>query len=337
MNRIACVLCCAAATLMADVSLAAIKKGPVKNPTSRQTAAKPRPAAKPATAPRTGVSSTAAPQQVNPYRREPYVGALAIDAKTGRVLFSDGADRIARPASVTKLMTALLVLEDVAAGKYSLETRVSAGPMALLMEPSIIGFMDNGKPPKPVSWSVDTLLYALMIRSANDAAVALAEHSAGSLEAFVERMNTRAKSLGMKSTAYYNPNGLPPNAAKRYPWKSFNVTTCYDQAKLAREIVLKHPQLLRYTSQKTWTMPNGQRITNHNHVMSMDKWKILNPDCTEAVDGLKTGYIDAGGSSVVLTGKRGANRAIVVVLGSASAKMRDERAHSLMTDALSSL
>ena len=208
--------------------------------------------------------------------------------------------------------------------------------MALLMEPSVIGFYDV-KTKKPVAWSVDTLLYALMIRSANDAAVALAEHSAGSLDAFVARMNAKAKALGMNSTVYYNPNGLPPNAARRYPWKSFNVTTCLDQAKLAREIVLHHPQLLTYTSKKTWTMPNGQTIINHNDVMRMDKWKIVNPDGTEAVDGLKTGYIDAGGSSVVLTGRRGRNRAIVVVLGSATKTLRDEHARSLMSDALSAL
>ncbi len=276
------------------------------------------------------------PAPVNAFRRAPYVGALVLDAKTGRVLFCDGADRLARPASVTKLMTALLVLEDVKAGRYGLDAPVSAGPMALRMEPSVIGFFE-GKPPHPVAWSVDTLLYALMIRSANDAAVALAEHSAGSLEAFVARMNHRAKSLGMDHTVYYNPNGLPPNAAKKYPWKSFNVTTCFDQAKLAREIVLRHPELLRYTSRKTWTMPNGQNIINHNNVMRMDKWKIINPDGTEAVDGLKTGYIDAGGSSVVLTGQRYGRRAIVVVLGSDSRDLRDAHASSLMSDALSAL
>ena len=276
------------------------------------------------------------PAPANVFRRAPYVGALALDAFTGRVLFCDGADRLARPASVTKLMTALLVLEDVKAGRYGLDAPVSAGPMALLMEPSVIGFFE-GKPPHPVAWSVDTLLYALMIRSANDAAVALAEHSAGSLEAFVLRMNKRAKSLGMDHTVYFNPNGLPPNAAKKYPWKSFNVTTCFDQAKLAREIVLRHPELLRYTSRKTWTMPNGQNIINHNNVMRMDKWKIINPDGTEAVDGLKTGYIDAGGSSVVLTGQRYGRRAIVVVLGSDSRDLRDAHARSLMSDALSAL
>ena len=280
--------------------------------------------------------ANARPAPNNPYRRDPYVGALALDAKTGRVLFADGADRPARPASVTKLMTALLVLEDIAAGKYGLDAQVSAGPMALRMEPSVIGFYDL-KTKKSVMWSVDTLLYALMIRSANDAAVALAEHSSGSLDAFVARMNAKAKALGMNATVYHNPNGLPPNAAKRYPWSEFNISTCRDQAKLARELVLKYPQLLKYTSQKTWTMPDGQTILNHNNVMRTDKLKIVNPDGTEAVDGLKTGYIDAGGSSVVLTGKRGPNRAIVIVLGSASAKLRDTHARALMSDALSAL
>ena len=341
MKRFSCMMVCLAAVMMTDMSAAAIKKGPVKSPSARPVATRPvaqkSKTTKPSSPkPSDSNPSTAKPASVNPYRREPYVGALAIDAKTGRVLFADGADRSARPASVTKLMTALLVLEDIKAGRYGLDTPVGAGPMALRMEPSVIGFFDT-KTKQPVTWSVDTLLYALMIRSANDAAVALAEHSAGSLEAFVARMNSRAKSLAMNDTIYYNPNGLPPNVGKRYPWKSFNVTTCQDQAKLAREIVLRHPELLKYTSQKTWTMPNGQTIINHNNVMRMDKFKIVNPDGTEAVDGLKTGYIDAGGSSVVLTGKRGKNRAIVVVLGAASAKMRDEQARSLMSDALSAL
>lgn len=353
MNKIVKIGLCIVATLLSEMSVAVIKRGPIKNPTENAASAdktkavskaalaakakaapKKVPARKAKAAP--APKPVAAPAAANPYRREPYVGALAIDAVTGRVLFTDGADRPARPASVTKLMTALLVLEDIKAGKYGLGAQVGAGPMALKMEPSIIGFYDENTK-KPVAWSVDTLLYALMIRSANDAAVALAEHSAGSLDAFVARMNSRAKSLGMNSTVYYNPNGLPPNSAKRYPWTSFNVTTCYDQAKLAREIVLRHPEMLKYTSQKTWKMPNGQMIINHNNVMRMDKWKIVNPDGTEAIDGLKTGYIDAGGSSIVLTGKRGKNRAIVVVLGSASRDLRDSRARALMSDALSAL
>lgn len=325
MRRIICSFLCAAVAVLAAVPADAAAK---KHGGRAKSAAAPRSPARRTNAPATP------PKITSPFRRVPYVGAFALDADSGRVLFEDGADLQARPASVTKLMTALLVLEDVKAGRYGLDAMVSAGPIALRMEASIIGFMDGNR---AVSWSVDTLLYALMIRSANDAAVALAEHSDGSLEAFVARMNKRAKELGMNSTTYYNPNGLPPNRARRYPWKSFNVTTCRDQAKLAMEIVNNHPELLKYTSQKTWTMPNGQKIINHNNVMRTDKLKIINPDGTEAVDGLKTGYIIAGGSSVVLTGKRNGRRAIVVVLGSDSAKLRDEHARRLMADALSVL
>ena len=333
--RLISALLLSSAVLMCPVeSYAAPQKARAKKVQKAKPAPK-RPAAKKAAASKKTVTPPL-PAAVSPYRKDPYVGALAIDAKTGRVLFANGADAIARPASVTKLMTALLVLEDVKAGRYGIDSMVSAGPMALRMEPSIIGFQDlNTK--KPVSWSVDTLLYALMIRSANDAAVALAEHSSGTMEKFVERMNAKAKSLGMNNTVYHNPNGLPPNSGKRYPWKSFNTTTCRDQAKLASEILAKYPEILKYTSRKTWQMPNGQTIINHNNVMRMDKWKIVNPDGTEAVDGLKTGYIHAGGSSVVLTGKRKGRRAIVVVLGSASAQLRDSHARSLMEDALSAL
>ncbi|MBO5940546.1 MAG: D-alanyl-D-alanine carboxypeptidase [Kiritimatiellae bacterium] len=312
-----------------------VQAAPVKS-RAKKTAVAKNPAVKKPAARKSSAKKNVAPQVSSPYRKDPYVGALAIDAATGRVLFSDGADRIARPASVTKLMTALLVLEDVKAGRYSLDSKVAAGPVALMMEPSIIGFKDE-KTKAPVSWSVDTLLYALMIRSANDGAVALAEHSAGTMEKFVERMNARAKSLGMNNTVYCNPNGLPPNSARRYPWKAFNTTTCRDQAKLAREILKNHPEILKYTTCKTWKMPNGQVIINHNNVMRKDALKIVNPDGTEAVDGLKTGYINAGGSSVVLTGKRKGRRAIVIVLGSSSATLRDTNARNLMLDALSSL
>ncbi|MCQ2389940.1 MAG: D-alanyl-D-alanine carboxypeptidase [Kiritimatiellae bacterium] len=309
-------------------------KQPVKKAAPAKKAAvakKPvRPAAKKAPA-----AAPAAPVQT-PYRKTPYVGAIAADARTGQILFRDRADAVARPASVTKLMTALLVLEDVAAGKYKLTTEVSAGPMALRQEPSIIGFQ-NPKTKEPITRSVDTLLYALMIRSANDAAVALAEYASGSLDAFVTRMNARAAQLGMTKTKYHNPNGLPPNATKRYPWKEYNTTTCEDQLKLAIEIMRRHPEITKYTSCKTWVMPDGLKIINHNNVMRMDKYKIINPDGTEALDGLKTGYIDAGGSSVVLTGKRDGKRAIVVVLGSATAKERDTNARAIMVRALEKL
>ena len=303
------------------------------------------------------VAKPAAPVETA-HRKTPYVGAISVDAATGRVLFESNADAEAYPASVTKLMTLLLVMEDVKAGKYGFDDKVEATADAYRSEPSWVGIKAGEK------MSVRDLCAALMVESANDAAIVLGVHSAGSFDAFIARMNARAAELGMRNTKYYNPNGLPPNAAKRYPWKSFNVSTARDQMILARALVTK-PEVLKLTSIKTCDLiktADGYRVSvtrranepntptapetgelivkqlrNHNNVMRMDKLKILNPDGTEAVDGLKTGYIDAGGSSIVLTAKRKGKRAIVVVLGSSSAGVRDENAQRLMNDALGSL
>ena len=292
------------------------------------------------------------------HRKTPYVGAISVDAATGRVLFEDKADAEAYPASVTKLMTLFLVMEDVKQGKYAFDDKVEATADAYRSEPSWVGIKVGEK------MSVRDLCAALMVESANDAAIVLGVHSAGSFDAFVARMNARAAELGMSRTKYYNPNGLPPNAGRRYPWKSFNVSTARDQMILARQLV-KMPEVMKLTSIKTCDLvktADGYRVAvtrrtneptvetqaaegekvvkqlrNHNNVMRTDKLKILNPDGAEAVDGLKTGYIDAGGSSVVLTGQRKGKRVIVVVLGSSSAKERDANARSLMVDALGSL
>lgn len=264
------------------------------------------------------------------HRRTPYVGAITADAATGRVLFADHANAEAYPASVTKLMTALLVLEDIEAGKYRLSDRATATPDVNRCEASWVGIRVGE------SMTVDDLLMALLVNSANDAAIVLGVHSAGSLPAFIDRMNAKAAALGMSQTRYFNANGLP---APKYG-REFNRTTAADQLKLALEVV-KHPQIYKYTSTKIGEVTDGRgkplRFVNHNNVMVKNKLKVINPDGKEAVDGLKTGYIDAGGSSVVLTGTRRGKRAIVVVLGSSSAAERDNNARRLMEDALSAL
>jgi len=315
----------------------------------------------------TAVVQASAPVQ-SAHRRSPYVGAIAVDAETGAVFFEQDADAEAYPASVTKLMTLLLVLEDVKAGRYGIDDLVTATADVYRSEPSWIGIKVGEK------MSVRSLCTALMVESANDAAIMLGVHASGSLDAFVARMNARAAELGMTRTRYYNPNGLPPNGRKRYPWKSFNVSTARDQARLACTLVTM-PDVLSMTSVKTCDLvrtSDGYRtsvtrrvneplsetkladaekvvknLSNHNNLMRMDKVtftdaskvkhvlpRIVNADGKEAVDGLKTGYIDAGGSSVVLTGSRGNKRVIVVVLGSATSKERDFHAHHLMNDAL---
>ena len=292
------------------------------------------------------------------HRRDPYVGAIAADAASGRVITSDHEAEEAYPASVTKLMTAFLVLEDVAAGRYSLTNMVVATPAVYMSEASWVGLKAGER------MSVRDLMYAMLVESANDAAIALGVNSAGSFDAFVAKMNARAADLGMTRTRYYNPNGLPPNPARRYPWKNFNVSTAADQLRLALEVV-KLPEIFEFTSVKTCDLvktPYGYRVNvtravnrpqrttslargetivktlkNHNKIMREDKLKLFNPDGSETVDGLKTGYIDAGGSSIVLTGTRAGKRAVVVVLGSASADIREANAKRLLADALGAL
>ena len=190
------------------------------------------------------------------HRRDPYVGAIAADAASGRVITSDHETEEAYPASVTKLMTAFLVLEDIAAGRYSFTNMVVATPAVYMSEASWVGLKAGER------MSVRDLLYAMLVESANDAAIALGVNSAGSFDAFVAKMNARAAELGMTRTRYYNPNGLPPNPARRYPWKNFNVSTAADQLRLALEVV-KRPEIFEFTSVKTCDLvktPYGYRV-----------------------------------------------------------------------------
>ena len=276
------------------------------------------------------------------HRRDPYVGAITADAASGRVIAADHETEEAYPASVTN--------------RYSFTNMVVATPAVYMSEASWVGLKAGER------MSVRDLMYAMLVESANDAAIALGVNSAGSFDAFVAKMNARAADLGMTRTRYYNPNGLPPG--KRYPWKSFNVSTAADQLRLALEVV-KLPEIFEFTSVKTCDLiktPYGYRVNvtravnrpqrttrlargefivktlkNHNKIMREDKLKLFNPDGSETVDGLKTGYIDAGGSSIVLTGTRAGKRAVVVVLGSASADIREANAKRLLADALGAL
>ena len=272
------------------------------------------------------------------FRRTPYVGAIAVDAATGRVLFERNADVVARPASVTKLMTLLLCIEDMHALKYDPTTRVTASVRCSREKPSVVGL----KPGQ--SMTIDDLLMSIMVKSANDAAVLLAENSTakragreiqpGDLQAFVMRMNSKAKELGMNNTHYETPNGYPPPPGSKRP---FDTSTCRDLVKLARA-VLRYPEVFRFTKTKLCTVTDGAgnplKMVNHNNILVKDKQKILNEKGESEVDGLKTGYIDAGGSSIVLTASRNGKRAIVVVVGSQTSKLRDEHARRLMVDAL---
>jgi len=259
----------------------------------------------------------AAPLQI--MSKSPYSGAIAIDAATGRVLFEDDPDARAYPASVTKLMVLLVLLDAVEAGRLTLDERVTVTAQASKIGGSQVYLKDNEVFP------VDELLYALIVESANDAAVALAIHYAGSKDAFVELMNTRAREIGMNGTIFRSVHGLPPGRSQ-LP----DVSTPRDIAKLCREL-LKKPNALKYTS----TRLRPFRADAAEPFMMVNHNKLLKN--AEGCDGLKTGYFRAAGYSIAATATKKGKRAIAVVLGAANAKVRNAKAKEILARGLQEL
>ena len=266
------------------------------------------------------------------HRRSPYVGAIAIDAATGRVLCSDAPDRECYPASCTKLMTARLLLKALDEGKLEPGARIVQSKRSAREEPSRIGLLPGE------TMSIDDALKSLMLKSANDIAVAIAELLGGSVEGFVEQMNAEARRIGMQNTVFASPNGLPPPSGSG---RAFDKSTAADLAKLGAAIVNEQPRLLEYTRLPFATVAGSKgvavNIANHNNLLNKDYRGWRRGVKTPEADGLKTGYIDAGGSSVVVTGSRAGKRAIVAVVGSATAQERDENASRMLLDALGAL
>jgi D-alanyl-D-alanine carboxypeptidase (penicillin-binding protein 5/6) len=244
--------------------------------------------------------------------RDPYLGAIVLDAASGRVLFEDHADAKGYPASVLKLMDLLVCLEKIQQGQLSLQDQVVASAKASHTGGSRVWLAEKE------SFTLEEMLYALMVQSANDVAVALAEKIGGSTDGFVELMNQRAKELGMTGTVFRSVHGLPPGAGQQP-----DVTTARDLSRLCAEL-LKHPDALRYTSTRERpfrTNVPGKTIDmrTHNHLMGR----------LEGCDGFKTGWIDAAGYSIAVTAARHGQRVIVVVLDSTTLKIRDAKAAEL--------
>ena len=275
--------------------------------------------------------------------RVPYRSALAVDAATGKVRYQDNADVKAHPASCTKMMTLLLVLEDLRAGRYALSDTVKASAYAATFRGSSLGIKAGE------AITVEDLLYALMIRSANDGAVVLAEHSSGRLgeaslpegeskrlvRAFVDRMNRRAQELGMTNTRYVSPNGMTPYRNQAYP--GFDTSTATDLSKLARHLVTM-PEVFKYTSCPERAIAMGDRkdvsLVAHNYFLpgTTDPQKYATP--VPGCDGLKTGFTEAAGASIVLTAQRDGRRVVAVVLGCANRLARETAAACILRTAL---
>jgi len=251
--------------------------------------------------------------------RSPYSGAIVIDAATGKVLFEDDADGKGYPASITKLMVLLVILDAVEAHRLTLDEPVTVTAKASKIGGSQVYLKDNEVFP------VDELLYALVVQSANDAATALAIHYAGGKAAFVELMNRRAQEIGMRDTVFRSVHGLPPGRGQ-LP----DISTPRDIAKLCREL-LKKPGALKYTSTRRRLFRAGTAqpfiMTNHNRLLRN----------TKGCDGLKTGYFRAAGFSIAATASRKHQRAIAVVFGALSGKVRDAKAKEMLTRGLMEL
>ncbi|EGK14217.1 D-alanyl-D-alanine carboxypeptidase family protein [Kroppenstedtia eburnea] len=227
--------------------------------------------------------------------------AVLVDADTGTVLYEKNSREKLPPASITKIMTMLLVMEALEKGQISYEDRVRTSEYASSMGGSQI-FLETGEVMK-----LEDLLKAVAVGSANDASVALAEHLAGTEERFVEMMNRRAEELGMKDTRFQNPNGLP--ASDHY-------STARDIAIMSREL-LKHREITRFTK----TYEDYLRKESKKPFWLVNTNKLVK--FYEGLDGLKTGFTREAGFCLAATAKRRDLRAIAVVMGEPDVKARN--------------
>lgn len=242
----------------------------------------------------------------------PAMGSLtaksaALYDASGQMLYELNAEEPLQPASVTKIMTLLLVMEALDRGEVTLDTMVTGSAHAASMGGTQIWLKEGEQ------LSMDEMLKAIAVGSANDCAVAVAEHLAGTEEAFVERMNTRAKELGCTSTTFVNANGLDADGQK-------TLTSARDLALISVEL-LKHPKILDYTTIWMDTIRNGEfSLANTNKMLRSYKGLI----------GLKTGYISEAGFCISAAATRDGMTLIATVMGAPTKEDRMADATALL-------
>ena len=238
-----------------------------------------------------------------------YKGALLEDADSGRVLMAYNADMEWPPASMAKMMNLLVAQEQINAGRFSGNDPVRISERAAHTGGSRVGLKEGDVYP------LRELMKAALVKSANDAAVAVAEKIGGSVEAMVRMMNERAQQLGMTHTLYQTVDGLPPR-----PTHDADRTTAYDLAIVGRAII-RETNLLMWSGQEHMDFDNGVAILNNtNHLIGH----------FEGCDGLKTGFTYQAGFNVTTTAKRGDMRLIAVILGAPSNAQRFAQAAKVM-------
>ncbi len=236
----------------------------------------------------------------------PPFSSIVVDANSGNVLQANAADGLRHPASLTKIMTLYLLFERLEAGKIALNDELKVSEHASEQAPTKLGL----KPGQTIE--VEDAIKGLVTRSANDAAVTIAEALGGSEENFAKLMTRKAHALGMSKTVYHNASGLPDDD---------QVTTARDQSILGRAIQERFPKYYKYFATNEFRY-RGSVIRNHNHLLGS----------VEGVDGIKTGYTQASGFNLVTSIRRGNRHLVAVVMGGHSASSRDGIMRSLIAE-----
>jgi D-alanyl-D-alanine carboxypeptidase len=223
--------------------------------------------------------------------------AIVVDGNSGRTIYARNEHELRHPASVTKVMTLYLLFEQLEKGRLRLDTPLMISTHAAAQAPSKLGL----RPGETIS--VENAIKAVVTKSANDIACAIAENIAGDERSFAQMMTQKAHALGMRNTHYANASGLPDPA---------QITTAYDLAVLGRAIQDRFPRYYRYFSTHSFAY-NGALHANHNHLLGR----------VEGMDGIKTGYTRASGFNLLTSVRRGHHHIVAVVMGGATAAGRD--------------
>ena len=247
--------------------------------------------------------------EFDPGQDPPYAAAILAEAQSGTVLFHHNAHQQRSPASTQKILLELVAMRLIESGQFSLGDSVRVSARAARTGGSQV-FLAHGE-----VFSLEDLLEAVVIPSANDACVAIAEHMSGSVERFVEQMNAEARHLGLQHTHCVNVHGLDDT-----PMNNRNLTTAYDLAQIARALI-HYPQVLAWSSIRYKPFRNGEfMLYTTNRLLGK----------FDGLDGLKTGYTQRAKSCLVATAKRREMRLISVILGARSEKLRDRETKRLI-------
>ena len=230
--------------------------------------------------------------------------AIVVDASSGRVLFEKMAQEKRYPASLTKMMTLYLLFEQIDKGKISLSTQMTASAYASSQDPTKLG-LQAGE-----TLTAEDAIKALVIRSANDVAVVVAEHLAGSEYQFAQRMTAKARDLGMLSTNFVNASGLPDENQR---------STAFDMMLLSRRLIADHNEFYPYFRLQSFVW-GGRSYEGHNNLLKF----------FDGADGLKTGYTRMSGFNLASSATRQDKRLISVVMGGRSARERDNQTAQLL-------